>query len=229
MAGQAPGRTGHRQAFRGVLGSKVVICKPADPEAKGLRERFHDHLERLFLPGRTFTGPDEFNTQLSGWLASTRTGGCSGAGVRPDRPARRRPGRDADVAAGAAAGRLAVLDPAAAGLLRAPGRQRLLHPPVGDRPAGRGTRRPGVGQLRRRLVADHQRLWAKHWTVTDFEHLVAAKAIRRGRADLVKPLPETDVQVRDLARYDTLLGIHDGVDDDLDIGVDGSPGPDGAA
>ena len=38
-----------------------------------------------------------------------------------------------------------------------------------------------------RLVADHQRLWAKHQTVTDFEHLVAAKAIRRGRADLVNP------------------------------------------
>ena len=68
MAGQRPELTGHCQAFRGVLGSKVVICKPADPEAKGLVERFHDHLERSFLPGRTFTGPDEFNTQLSGWL-----------------------------------------------------------------------------------------------------------------------------------------------------------------
>lgn len=31
-------------------------------------ERFHDHLERSFLPGRTFTGPEDFNTQLTGWL-----------------------------------------------------------------------------------------------------------------------------------------------------------------
>lgn len=33
------------QGFRGTLGAKVVICKPGDPEAKGLVERFHDYLE----------------------------------------------------------------------------------------------------------------------------------------------------------------------------------------
>lgn len=37
--------------FRGTLGAKVLICKPADPEAKGLIERAHDYLERSFLPG----------------------------------------------------------------------------------------------------------------------------------------------------------------------------------
>jgi transposase len=58
-----------------------------------------------------------------------------------------------------------------------------------------------------RLVADHQRVWAKHQTVSDFEHLVAAKALQRGRADLMKPLPEPEVQVRDLAQYDTLLAL----------------------
>ena len=45
------------QAFRGTLGVKVVVCRPADPEAKGMIERCHDHLERSFQPGRTFTGP----------------------------------------------------------------------------------------------------------------------------------------------------------------------------
>jgi len=44
------------QAFRGTLGAKVVICRPADPEAKGLIERSHDYLERSFLPGREFAG-----------------------------------------------------------------------------------------------------------------------------------------------------------------------------
>src|SRR6516165_4146089 len=72
------------QAFRGTLGAKVIICKPADPEAKGLVERAHDHLERSFLPGRTFTGPADFNAQLADWLAvaSTRPRralGCSPA------------------------------------------------------------------------------------------------------------------------------------------------------
>jgi transposase len=40
----------------------VVICRPADPEAKGLVERLHDYLERSFLPGRTFSSPADFNT-----------------------------------------------------------------------------------------------------------------------------------------------------------------------
>ena len=61
------------QAFRGTLGARVIICKPADPEAKGLIERAHDWLERSFLPGRTFTGPADFNAQLAGWLAVANT------------------------------------------------------------------------------------------------------------------------------------------------------------
>jgi transposase len=48
----------------------VIICRPADPEAKGLIERAHDYLERSFLPGRTFTSPADFNAQLAGWLAT---------------------------------------------------------------------------------------------------------------------------------------------------------------
>src|SRR5919197_315859 len=60
--------TAECQAFRGTLASKVIVCKPADPETKGLIERAHDYLERSFLPGRVFTGPDDFNTQLAQWL-----------------------------------------------------------------------------------------------------------------------------------------------------------------
>jgi len=36
------------QAFRGTLGAKVIVCRPADPEAKGMIERAHDYLERSF-------------------------------------------------------------------------------------------------------------------------------------------------------------------------------------
>ncbi len=39
------------QALGGVLGTSVYVCKPADPEAKGMLERFHDHLEQSILPG----------------------------------------------------------------------------------------------------------------------------------------------------------------------------------
>jgi transposase len=62
--------TAQCQGFRGTLGTKVIICRPADPEAKGLIERAHDYLERSFLPGRTFTSPADFNAQLAGWLAT---------------------------------------------------------------------------------------------------------------------------------------------------------------
>jgi hypothetical protein len=57
--------TAECQAFRGTLGAKVIICKPADPEAKGLVERLHDYLERSFLSGRVFTCPADFNAQLA--------------------------------------------------------------------------------------------------------------------------------------------------------------------
>ena len=61
--------TGECQAFRGTLATKVYICQPADPEAKGLVERFHDYLERSFLPGRSFASPADFNAQLGEWIA----------------------------------------------------------------------------------------------------------------------------------------------------------------
>ena len=41
----------------GVLGTKVIVLKPAEPEHKGIIERAHDYLERSFLPGRVFNGP----------------------------------------------------------------------------------------------------------------------------------------------------------------------------
>ncbi|WP_070410923.1 IS21 family transposase, partial [Mycobacteroides abscessus] len=61
------------QAFRGTLGARVLVCKPADPEAKGLIERCHDHLERSFLPGRSFASPMDFNVQLQQWISLVNT------------------------------------------------------------------------------------------------------------------------------------------------------------
>lgn len=107
------------QAFRGTLGTKVVICRPADPEAKGLIERAHDYLERSFLPGRAFGGPAQFNTELAGWLATVNTRPRRALGCAPDRADHRGQGGDA-CAAGRAGGRLAVQHPVGAGSLRSP-------------------------------------------------------------------------------------------------------------
>jgi hypothetical protein len=78
-----PELTGACQAFRGTLGTKVVICKPGDPEAKGLVERFHDYIERAFLPGRVFSSPADFNTQLQDWLVRANHRQHPRAGMSP--------------------------------------------------------------------------------------------------------------------------------------------------
>ncbi len=57
------------ESFRGSMGIGVHLCRPRDPEAKGLTERNNGYFETSFLPGRTFTGPADFNTQMADFLA----------------------------------------------------------------------------------------------------------------------------------------------------------------
>jgi transposase len=45
--------TAECQAFRGTLATRVYVCQPRDPEAKGLAEWANGYLETSFLPGRT--------------------------------------------------------------------------------------------------------------------------------------------------------------------------------
>ena len=58
-----------------------------------------------------------------------------------------------------------------------------------------------------RLVADHARVWAKHQTITDPDHLAAAKLLRRERIGLVRPVAEPEVEQRSLSDYDIALGL----------------------
>ncbi|MDQ3716723.1 MAG: IS21 family transposase, partial [Actinomycetota bacterium] len=64
-----------------------------------------------------------------------------------------------------------------------------------------------------RTVADHERIWAWHQTISAAAHVAAAKAMRRNRVKVLRPVAEPDVQQRRLADYDTALGLHDGIDD----------------
>ena len=106
--------TGECQAFRGTLAAKVYVCKPADPEAKGLVERANGYLETSFLPGRTFNSPADFNFQLQGWLAQANTRNRRALGCAPcDRIAADRAGM-LDVAAGRSRDWMAVMAAAAA-------------------------------------------------------------------------------------------------------------------
>jgi transposase len=207
-----PALTAETQAFRGVLGAKVVVCKPADPEAKGLLERVHGYLETSFLPGRSFTGPADFNAQLGEFFARANRRWRRAMGCAPiDRLA-------ADKAA------MLPLPPVAPATgwrmsLRLPRDYyvRLDSNDYSVDPAVIGRRIEVVAGLERvrafcggKLAADHERIWARHQTLTDPAHWAAAQALRRQRLAVVRPPAEPDVQIRCLADYDTALGLDGG-------------------
>jgi transposase len=204
--------TAETQAFRGVLGAKVIICKPADPEAKGLLERVHGYLETSFLPGRSFTGPADFNAQLAGFFDQANRRRRRALGCAPiDRLA-------ADTQA------MLSLPPVAPATgwrssLRLPRDYyvRLDSNDYSVDPAAIGRRIEVIAGLDRvrafcdgKLAADHERVWARHQTLTDPAHWAAAQALRRQRLTVVRPAAEPDVQIRCLADYDDALGLDGG-------------------
>jgi transposase len=134
------------QAFRGVLGTKVVVLKPREPEHKGIIERAHDYFERSFLPGRTFSGPGDFNYQFGKWLQIVNARRRRVLGCAPTDRIGADPRGDAGPAAGGSAGGVAHLHPVGTGSLHSVGLQRLLGAPCGDRSAHRGGRGSGSGR-----------------------------------------------------------------------------------
>jgi transposase len=200
------------QAFRGTLGVKVIICKPADPEAKGLLERAHDYLERSFLPGRHFTGPADFNRQLTQWLCT--------ANSRPKRVLGCAPA-DRITADKAAMLTLPPVPPVTGWRLspRLP-RDHYIRLDSNDysvHPSVIGRRIEITADLARvrvhcdgKVVADHDRVWARHQTITDPAHLTAARELRRERITVVRQAAEPEVEQRCLADYDTMFGLTGG-------------------
>ena len=57
------------------------------------------------------------------------------------------------------------------------------------------------------VIADHERVWARHLTISDPGHVAAARMLRRERVAVLHPVPELDVEQRSLGDYDTALGI----------------------
>jgi transposase len=206
-----PELTGECQAFRGTLAAKVLICKPADPEAKGLIERAHDHIERSFLPGRSFAGPGDFNAQLQVWLGLVNRRPRRALGCAPiDRVEADRQAMLTLPPVAPATGWRTSLRLPRDHYVRLDGNDYSIHPAV------IGRRVEVVADLHRvrgfcdgRLVADHPRVWGWHQTISDPDHVAAANALRHQRACALRPVVDTDVQVRSLADYDTALGTGD--------------------
>lgn len=201
--------TGECQAFRGVLGTKVIVLKPGEPEHKGIIERAHDYLERSFLPGRAFEDPGDFNTQLQRWLAQVnarvrRVLGCAPTDrIGADRAAMLPLPPVAPVTGWRTSTRLARDH-----YVRLDSNDYSVHPAV------IGRRIEVVADLDRvkvfcdgKSVADHERVWAWHQSITDPDHLEAAKALRRTRVGALRPVREAEVQLRALSDYDAALGV----------------------
>jgi transposase len=201
--------TGDCQAFRGTLAAKVLVCKPADPEAKGLIERAHDYLERSFLPGRRFIGPHDFNNQLQQWLTLVNARRRRALGCAPtDRITPDRQGMLALPPVAPAMGWRTALRLPRDHYIRLDGNDYSVHPAV------IGRRIEVIADLTRvravcegRLVADHERIWAWHQTISDPEHVAAAKLLRNRRGRVLRPGAEPQVQIRCLDDYDTALGL----------------------
>jgi transposase len=204
--------TAECQAFRGTLATKVYVCKPADPEAKGLVERANGYLETSFLPGRSFTSPSDFNGQLGEWLGLVNPRHRRALGCAPtDRIGADRAAMIALPPVPPATGWRSSTRLARDHYIRLDSNDYSVHPTV------IGRRIEVIADLDRvrvlsegRVVADHERAWAKHQTTSDPEHLAAAKLLRRERITIVRPAAEPDVQIRCLDDYDIALGVDDG-------------------
>ena len=204
--------TAECQAFRGTLGVKVVVCKPGDPEAKGVVERAHDYLERSFLPGRRFAGPADFNAQLGGWLTVAnnrvkRVLGCSPADrVAADKAAMLALPPVAPVTGWRSSARLARDH-----YIRLDSNDYSVHPSViGRRIEITADLQRVTVQCDGRVVASHDRIWARHQTITDPAHLAAAQALRRERITIARQPAGPEVEQRSLADYDIAFRLTGG-------------------
>jgi hypothetical protein len=195
--------------LKGTLAMGSIVLAKGHPERKGIVERTNGYLETSFMPGRVFAGRDDFNTQLADWLETK-------ANLRVHSGLRCRPSEriDEDLAA------MVVLPPVLPDMdshhdcrlpadhwVRHQSNDYSVHPKaVGRRVHVRVDDTNLTVTMGAEIVACHDRVLAKHVTVTDPAHDRARIA---ARALAAAPRPAADdgqVQVRDLAVYDQITG-----------------------
>ena len=207
--GGRPKLTQEFEGFRGTLGIRVIQCRPRDPEAKGLVERANGYLETSFLPGRRFSSPTDFTTQLTDWLPRANARQHRALGCRPiDR-------LEADRAAMLA---LPPIPPVVGWAqsarlprdhyIRLDSNDYSVHPAaIGRLVEVRADLQTVTVTLAGRVVASHARCWARHQSLTDPAHRDAAAAMRTAQHH--SPPPGDEVQRRSLTDYDAAFGLTD--------------------
>lgn len=196
--------------FCGTLATKLQQLKAYDPESKGGVERANGYLETSFMPGRSFSSPNDFNTQLLDWLPK--------ANSRTVRSLRARP-VDLLKVDTAAMLTLPPLAPAHgfSSRVRLPRDYyvRVLGNDYSVDPSAIGRMVEVAADLERvqvrfagKVVADHDRSWGSAATITDPEHVVTARRLRESfQQPRTVPVPDEGL-VRDLADYDTAFGVN---------------------
>ena len=190
-------------AFCGQLPVGWLFCELADPQAKGCVERLQGYMETNFEPGRRFANHLDFQLQLDDWFAR--------ANARTHKTLRARP-------VDRLVEELAVMRPlpdrepdtTRRWVVRVPPDPHVtfdtvdysLDPElVGRRVEVRVTQREivAVALDTGELACRHERVFAKHRTVTALEHARALRA-RHGQ-----PRDELLVEQRPLSVYDQLI------------------------
>jgi hypothetical protein len=192
--------------YAGALGFGVHFRPRADPEGRGVVERLNGYLETSFLPGRSFSDPADFRSQLDSWFDHV-------ANVRFHRIIRCRP---ADRLAQDLAAMVSLPD-------RRPEISWRFHVPVRPDPYVRvntcdySVHPVAVGRVVEVRVTQHEVLVvtkdglvvARHALFRPAphdhraEHGRAIRELREGTAER----PEPAVEIRDLATYDRLFGV----------------------
>jgi transposase len=196
------------QRFSGALGMKAVVLRPGFPEGKGLVERANGYLETSFLPGRCFAGAEDFNHQLAAWLRLANRRVHRGLRCRPsDRIAEDRaamlalPAVAVDVAWRAAT-RIGRDHYVRFGTCDYSVDPRV----IGRRAEVRVDLDSVVVTVDGEEVARHRRSLAPHQTITDPAHREERRRLQEQR-ELVDRHAACEVEERDLAVYDRLLGV----------------------
>lgn len=205
--GGRPVLTEAMTGFRGALGIKIVQCRPADPEAKGLVERANKYLETSFLPGRVFASPRDFNVQLGVWVARANQRQHRRLGCRPiDRWKADRAAMVALPPVAPTSGWTTSLRLPRDHYVRLDANDYSVHPrAVGRRVVVTADLEHVVVTFDGARVAHHARCWARHQTVTDPAHVQAAARLRQARHE--PPPPSGEVAYRDLTDYDRIFDL----------------------
>ena len=194
----------------GTLATRLTQARPYDPETKGIVERANRYLETSFLPGRSFSSPNDFNGQLAQWLEIANLRRVRALSARPaDLIAEDRRAMTPLPPVPPEVGERFCIRLPRDYYVRVGGNDYSVSP---DAISARVEVRAGLDtvecRLEGRLVARHERHWGRGHTISDPAHVALAVKLREKLRDIASvPALDEDDLACDLGTYDLLFGL----------------------